>query len=287
MAESLAHRWGQILGEVFESAFHPLLARVAAESGVFMDFNGNMRQTRKGGIPKWQDENENWHRLDYVFERGGKSDQVGIPTAFIELAWRRYTKHSKAKVQEIEGAVMPLAQTYRHNHPFLGAILGGVFTKTSLAQLRSRGFCLIYVPTFKVVEAFDLVGIDAGCNESTPEEEYNKKIVKFEVLTSKQRKTIENALVIAEPDEVAEFVSNLTTSLSRTVERIIVLPLHGEAHVSADVAKAIAFVSSYAEGGGTSAPLINYEIEVRYSNGAVVRGAFPTKSEAVSFLRVQ
>src|ERR1700749_794913 len=126
MGESLAHRWGQILGDVFESAFHPLLAGIASESGVYMDFNGNLRTTRRGRVVKWKDEDNNWHRLDYVFEREGTETKIRMPAAFIELAWRRYTKHSKAKAQEIEGAVLPLANTYRHNHPFLGAILGGV-----------------------------------------------------------------------------------------------------------------------------------------------------------------
>lgn len=287
MGESLAHRWGQILGEIFESAWHPVLAKIAAESGVYMDYSGNMRPTRKGGTLKWQDAKQNWHRLDYVFERGGQPNKIGTPTAFIELAWRRYTKHSKNKVQEIEGAVIPLAETYRHNHPFLGAILGGVFTKNSLAQLSSRGFSLIYVPTSKVIEAFSRVNIDASCTERTPESEYAKKIRGYEALTPEQRGQIETALVLAEPNEVAEFVRNLKASLGRKLDRVIVLPLHGESHVSPDIENAIAFVSAYDENAGSKSPLVSYEIEVRYSNGAVVRGSFPTKTEAVAFLRAQ
>jgi hypothetical protein len=47
--------------------------------------------------------------------------------AFIETAWRRYTRHSRNKAQEIEGAIGPLAETFAHARPFLGAILAGQF----------------------------------------------------------------------------------------------------------------------------------------------------------------
>lgn len=287
MAESKAHRWGQILGDAFEAAFRSVIASVAVECGVYLDYNGNDRPTRNGGVLRWRDENQNWHRLDYVLERGGTDNKVGVPAAFIEMAWRRYTKHSKNKVQEIEGAVLPLADTYRHSHPFLGAIVAGDFTEASLSQLRSRGFAIIYVPTSKVADAFASVGIDANSTESTTENEFGKKITQYASLSDAQRTKVAERLVDAEPVAVREFVGQLKMSLTRTVERIIVLPLHGEPHVTADIDRAIAFVSNYADAGGTAASVSRYEIEVRYSNGAVVRGSFPSKPEAVAFLRAQ
>lgn len=287
MADSQAHRWGQIVGDVFERAFRSKLHEAASATGVYFDFNGNPRATRAGGVLRWKDENGNWHQMDYVLERGGSDTVVGAPVAFVELAWRRYTKHSKAKVQEIEGAVLPLAQTHRHQHPFLGAILAGEFTKNSLQQLLSRGFAVIYVPTPKVVDAFAGVGIDASSTEETPEHEFAAKVSKFEKLTGKQMQQLHNQLVAAEPKQVAEFMDALTTSISRTVERVLILPLHGEPHVALDVDAAIAFVANYGEVGGSKAPVHRYEIEVRYSNGALVRGAFPSKGEAVAFLRAQ
>ena len=44
----------------------------------------------------------NVHDLDYVFEQGGTEATIGQPKAFIEIAWRRYTKHSRNKAQEIQ-----------------------------------------------------------------------------------------------------------------------------------------------------------------------------------------
>ena len=50
---------------------------------------------------------------DYVLERGGTDTVRGLPAAFIETAWRRYTKHSRNKAQEIQGAVLALAHAKR------------------------------------------------------------------------------------------------------------------------------------------------------------------------------
>jgi len=46
---------------------------------------------------------------DHVLERGGTDAMRGVPAAFIETGWRRCTKHSRNKAQEIQGAVLALA----------------------------------------------------------------------------------------------------------------------------------------------------------------------------------
>jgi hypothetical protein len=74
---------------------------------------------KKGPRPKvrgkkrkvaWTDSEGNVHDLDYVFEMNGTRDTMGEPVAFIELAWRRYTKHSRNKAGEIEAALVPLGE---------------------------------------------------------------------------------------------------------------------------------------------------------------------------------
>ncbi len=40
MAESPSHRFGQIIGEVLESAIHPPLEALAKEHGVYLDAKG-------------------------------------------------------------------------------------------------------------------------------------------------------------------------------------------------------------------------------------------------------
>ena len=80
------------------------------------------------------DLNGNEHDLDFVLERGGTATKRGIPVAFIETAWRRYTKHSRNKAQEIQGAIVPLFETYKRYHPLMGAILAGDFTPGALTN---------------------------------------------------------------------------------------------------------------------------------------------------------
>jgi hypothetical protein len=291
MAKSLAHTWGQIVGEhIFEPAFQEILSETAAQAGVYLDYNGNKRLADCGVRNArqklaWQDNNGNWHQLDFVFERGGTTAKVGIPLAFIEIAWRRYTKHSKNKAQEIEGAIIPLADTYRHSHPFLGAIIGGEFTGNSLQQLKSRGFSVIHVPYKSIIAAFAKVGIDASYDEDTEEDEYETKLEQFSRLSDSKKVQLRDAVVRSVDTQVGEFIKNLQASISRQVERILIVPLHGNVLVLDRIDKAIAFISTYAEAEGTTHGVLHYEIQVRFSNQAELKGIFPTKAEAVAFLR--
>ena len=289
MAQSLAHTWGQVVGEVFEETFNAILTDTARNAGVYLDFNGNERDRDCGvrnnrGKLAWQDAAENWHQLDFVYERGGTRERVGVPVAFVEVAWRRYTKHSKNKAQEIEGAILPIAETHRHARPFLGAIVGGVFTKNSLSQLQSRGFSLIYVPYENVMKAFAAVGIDAHYDEDTDEKEYARKLAQFSKLSGSARMKLQEAITESVAPQVQAFTKNLQASVGRKVTRILVLPLHGEPRELTRLEDAISFISTYSEDAPLG-ELVRYEVEVQFSNGAAIRGEFPTKSEATGFLR--
>jgi hypothetical protein len=129
MAVSPAHRFGQILGEVLERAVEPIVAEQAKKHQLYLDKSGE-RPCRKGAKLSWLDVNGNSHDLDFVLERGGTPTVQGVPAAFIEVAWRRYTKHSRAKAQEIQGAIMPLLEKHQKSAPFFGVVLAGVFTQT-------------------------------------------------------------------------------------------------------------------------------------------------------------
>jgi len=107
MAEAPGHRLGQIIGETLEASIEPVLKGLAKEHGLYLDSAGH-RPARQGKKVTWVDDRGNRHDLDFVLERGGTDEKLGTPAAFIEIAWRRYTKHSKAKAQEIQGAIEPL-----------------------------------------------------------------------------------------------------------------------------------------------------------------------------------
>jgi len=295
MAVSLAHRWGQIIGDVFERFVRDMLTSIAEKHGLYLDFKKPRRaRANLGGTDlskvTWQDAYGNRHDLDYVLERGGTEDVLCVPVAFIESAWRRYTKHSKNKVQEIEAAVLPIALTFSRHSPFCGAVLAGEFTRTALAQPRSKGFSVLHIPYKSILEAFQEVGVDASSLDAvTTEEEFRQKIDQWQQLP--QPATTEGflkALYRLHAAEVAEFQARLEASLLRGVVSVRLAVLRGHTIECSDVESAIAYLieeeKSYRlREDGEQREM--FEIVVRFNNGAKIEATFPTRQEAIAFLR--
>lgn len=283
MAESPAHKFGQIIGDVLEAAVAPLLTVFADKHGLYLDKQGE-RPCRPGKRCTWLDLNNNKHDLDFVLERGGSADKLGVPAAFIETAWRRYTKHSRNKAQEIQGAIIPLAETYKNARPFVGVILAGVFTEGALTQLRSLGFSVLYFSYETVVAAFKEFGIDASFDEDTPDSVFAKKVKKYDKLSSEHKLGLARALLRKQKADVDEFMAALEKVISRQIDRISVLPLYGSPTELATVEEAIKFLEGYEEKPG-KVPIQRYEIRIRYNNADSVEAIFAARADAVAFLR--
>ena len=174
MATSQSHTLGEFIGAFFEDLMKKPVREFAHKHGLYFDTVGE-RKARGGKKLTWTDVHGSKHDLDFVLERGGTEDVIGEPVAFIELAWRRYTKHSKNKAQEIAGAVNPICEKYRLSKPFKGAILSGQFTENSLTQLKSDDFHVLYIPFEKLVQAFSIHGLDIDFDEDSKEADLKKK----------------------------------------------------------------------------------------------------------------
>lgn len=283
MAESLAHTFGQILGNVLEEAIEPRLRKFALEHGLYLDKKGP-RKARDGKKVTWTDLYGNAHDLDFVLERGGTDGTRGAPVAFIETAWRRYTKHSRNKAQEIQGAIQVLALTHKYSCPFTGAILAGVFTEGALTQLKSLGFQVLFFPYRSIVEAFQTVGVDADFDEDTPEREFRKKISRWKNLGKKAKRGVAQHLVTKHERGIADFLGALENTVTRRIDKVIVIPLHGRETECSSVTEAIAFLTSY-ESASVQGPVYKYEIHIRYNNGDKIMAEFTEKAAAVDFLR--
>jgi hypothetical protein len=292
MAESLAHRWGQIIGDGFEMFVRNVIGEVANRHGLYLDFK-NPRTARAGqGKVTWQDGYGNKHDLDYVLERGGTEETLGVPIAFIESAWRRYTKHSKNKVQEIEAAVMPIALTFSRHQPFCGAVLAGVFTPNSLRQLKSIGFGVLHIPYDSILAAFNELGIDASSEDGisgTTEEQFREKITKWKSLSQPQATNRLLAKLHAlHQREITDFKQQLEAALTRQVASVRLTVLRGHSVECSDVNSAIAYLieeeKSYRlreDGEQREA----FEVQVRFNTGAKIEATFPKRAEAIAFLR--
>ena len=281
MAISYSHKFGQIIGDLLEVAIKPFLQYFADQHGLFLDVKGVRTLREKRQKVSWFDAEGNKHDLDFVLEKDGSQTTQGIPVAFIEAAWRRYTKHSRNKAQEIQGAILPLAARYHSSHPFKGVILAGDFTTDALTQLRSSGFTVLYFPYQTVLTAFRAFGIEAGFDEQTPEADFAERVLRFYALTDPA--AVARKMTELNQAEVNVFLAALQLSVSRQIEQVHILPLHGNSAALPTIAAAIAFVTSYTEMAASYA-FIRYEIIVRYNTGTEINGKCQSKAEALDFL---
>ena len=282
MAQSPAHTWGQVIGNVIERSVEPLLQSVADEFNLYLDQKGP-RGARRGKKVTWTDKYGNTHDLDFVLERDGTESTRGDPAGFIEVAWRRYTKHSRNKAQEIQGAVLPLAETYAMHIPFLGAVISGEFTEGALEQLSSLGFQLLYFDYESVLDAFESVGIDARTEESTPTAELQAKIDSWQKLSENEKDTVSENLLHICSDQVTPFVIAMRLTFGRVVERISVLPLFGTSVDCRLVDEAQHYLMDSSR-FDVSGNLNRIEIEIMYSNSDSITAKFDNASSATLFL---
>lgn len=283
MAESPAHKFGQTIGELLESVVRPQLELFCREHGLYLDHQQRNRPARSGRKVSWRDQYGNTHDLDFVIERNGTDDAIGQPLAFIEVAWRRYTKHSRNKAQEIQGAILPLAEKYNWNSPYLGTVLAGVFTEGSLEQLRSNGFRVLYVPYETLIAAFEAEGINIRFDEDTPDETFRACVEQIEHTAAPVMERIKAHLVNANREQITEFFASLAYRLSRTITRVVLIPLYGHVKQFATIDDALRFLDGHSiyEGSGE---FRKYEVQIEFSNGDRVQGSFDSKYGAREFL---
>lgn len=281
MARSHSHTLGEMIGNFFEDVMKGPIRELCAKYNVYFDSIGP-RPARKGKKITWQDVNGNSHDLDYVIERNGTSANVGTPIAFIELAWRRYTKHSKNKAQEIAGAIIPITEKYSELAPFKGAILSGEFTESSLKQLENQGFHVLYIPFDKVVEAFRKFGVDIFFKEDTKEAELGKIVKSLEKCT--KLNDIKKEFISSNKKEIDAFLNSLELSVRRQINYIFVLPLHGREVRFVDVSKAVDFLSTYSA-IPADAPVDRYIVGIEFNDGSNINCMFKDKQMAINFLK--
>jgi hypothetical protein len=284
MAESPSHKFGQLIGNLLEAVVEPYLSSFAKKKLLYLDHQKNPRKARKGKKVRWTDRHENIHDLDFVIEKDGTDDHMGTPVAFIEVAWRRYTKHSRNKAQEIQGAILPLAEKYQWSNPFLGVILSGVFTEGSLDQLRSLGFHILYFPYDTLIQSFAKEGIDIAFDETTPDLEFQKLVRIIESISSSKIEKIKDNLIRLNKTQMNTFFDALSKRLERLVERVALIPLYGNCREFGTIGDAVLFLDQHSTSEG-SKDFQKYEIIVAFSNGDRVEGSFRDRNKVKEFLQ--
>jgi hypothetical protein len=283
MAEAPGHRLGQIIGDLLELSVEPLLRLFAEEHDLYLD-RKEPRPARDGVKCTWVDSLGNAHDLDFVLERGGSRTKVGTPAAFIETAWRRYTKHSRAKAQEIQGAILPLLTTHANVKPFAGAVIAGRWTSGALQQMRTSGLSVLHIDYDEIVQSFRTVGVDIDSEEGTPDAYLQRQVDAWTALVDEQRAAVGESVRACAPTRFAAFRDDLVRTISRTIEVVRVLPLHGLPVVCAGVDEAIETVGSYTPAEAVP-KLVRFEIGIRYTNADRIDAQFESAVDAIDFLR--
>lgn len=282
MAQAPGHRLGQIIGDTLELAIGPALAKFADRHDLYLDGKGE-REARPGKKVTWQDDLGNAHDLDHVLERGGSDEKLGVPVAFIESAWRRYTKHSRNKAQEIQGAILPLMTTWAHVKPFAGVVLAGVWTEGSINQLRSNDFSVLHINYDTIVDVFRVQDIDVLYEESTPDRMLQAQIDRWEELSDGERENLGQTLRDAISTELKVFMDQLSATILRRVECISILPLHGRMIDCRSVREARRQINAH-DPDSDIGPLVRFEVIVRYDNGDDIAAGFDSSEEAITFI---
>jgi len=283
---SPGHKLGQLIGNFFEGFFSNRLINLAEELGFYCDKKG-LRPKVRGKKRKvtWTDGEGNIHDMDYVFEKNGTRDRKGEPIAFIELAWRRYTKHSRNKAGEIQAALVPLGNTYRNTCNFLGAILSGEFTEGARRQLASQNINILYIPSRKIVGAFLIKGINLDYPEDATNQQKYELIETWENLSQADIKDIDKAFADSIKSDYEKFVRSLKSALLRKIEKIRILPLFGNEMVFTSVVNAIAAIEEHDIIPEEGAKFCKFEIYMQFTNGDKIEGSFHEREEALKFLR--
>lgn len=281
MASSPSHTLGEMIGNFFEDIMKSPIRALCKKYNVFFDSIGP-REARHSKKVTWSDINGSKHDLDYVIERNGTDEKIGEPIAFIELAWRRYTKHSKNKVQEIAGAIVPITEKYQEFAPFKGAILSGVFTESSIKQLENQGFHVLYIPFANVVASFKKFGVNIFYDEDTPDKDLKNIISAWKSCTKLDE--IRQDFIASNKTITDKFINALELSIKRQINHVFVLPLHGKEMRFQGISQAIDFISNY-DTLPDDATIDRYIVGITFNNGSQINCTFMDKQMAIDFLQ--
>src|SRR5207302_1498404 len=113
------------------------------------------------------------------------------------------------------------------------------------------------------------------------ERDFRKKIESWNKLSNKN--DVAKELLRLNRKEANQFFNSLKKSISRFIERIIILPLHGQESISNSVTAAINFLEKYSEEKPKST-LVKYEIIIKYNTGDKIEASFRDRKNTIKFL---
>ncbi|MDM8521745.1 hypothetical protein QUF80_00075 [Desulfococcaceae bacterium HSG8] len=154
-----------------------------------------------------------------------------------------------------------------------------------MTQLRSLGFEILYFDYDTIIEAFSACGIDAFFDEDTSDKSVRKRIDLYNSLSDVEIEKIESRIREIKQDEINKFIGSLERTILRSIEKIIIVALHGKEYQANKIQDAIKYIEKY-KSTKNSVKFVKFEIFVRYNNGDKVDASFQDKVSAVNFLKL-
>lgn len=279
---SAVHKLGELIGNFLENAMKKPLLEFTENLKLYLDSYGKRAVREKVKVQR-EDIYGCTHDLDFVIEKEGFDNKEGFPVAFIEIAWRAYKKHSKNKVQEIFGAINPIADKYRYIDPFKAVVLSGDFTDPSIRQLKQQNFEVVYIDKARMNEVFASNGLEINYDEETPLKEIKQMIKEMEkVLKNKDLlENLKNSLYKECENDICELKKKMENKVTKKIKYVSEANLCGE-EVLLDVKSTKKFVK--ASGKSKDGKLQRTRISICYDNGDCLEYYFKTDEEKESFL---
>jgi len=286
---SPGHKLGQMVGDFFQKFVDTILAarleKLATEHNLHLDRQG-LRPAVRGNLKKvrWKDNQGNNHDLDFVLERGGSAEKQGSPVAFIEAAWRRYTKQTRNKVNEIEGALLPLRQSHRTCR-FCGVVVAGAWSQPGLEQFRSHSIEVLHISYKNLIAAFQIKDVNLDYAEKASPAEKRALVNPLKGLSVQEMIEVAVALEAAVEEDLKNFLVTLEASVTTEINQILVGGFFGKRAELSTIRVAINWIESFNASDLTGLNFQNFEILLRFKDGREIDGrSFPNKQSAIQFL---
>lgn len=287
---SPGHKLGQMVGDFFQKFVDTILAarleKLATEQNLYLDRQG-LRPAVRGNLKKvrWKDNQGNNHDLDFVLERGGSKERHGRPVAFIEAAWRRYTKQTRNKVNEIEGALLPLRESHRTCR-FCGVVAAGKWSQPGLDQFRSHGIEVLHISYKNLIDAFQIKGVNLDYAEKASPAVKRALVKAIEELSAKDMTEVAVALEAAVESDLKNFLITLEASVTTEITQILIGGLFGKRADVSTIRDAIGWIEAFNTTDLSGLEFKNFEILLRFKDGREIVGRlFPNKELAIQFLK--
>jgi len=272
-----------LIGGILEEATEPPLRELVDRHGLFLDVKGLRPGIRDGRLLSLPDADGNFHDLDFVIERSHRPGAVGQYAAFVECAWRRYTKHSKAKAQEIQGAVLPLVRKWAAIGPTPAAVVAGQWSRPSIKQLESSGFVVLQLDFQATVDVFASFGVDIKGRDKVPDAFWQRQVDKLRALSSSRARQLAAMLRAENQDDFESFIAELEERIIRHVQAVMFYPIHGRSLELGSLTQAMEAVQAYSTADAVQ-PFVRFEFEVVYSNGDTIRANYSSVQDSLEFL---